>query len=83
MTQITETDIRELEDLIQNLDKKIDTGFAKLKNDTGDIEQKIDKIDTRLIAVEKKIDSISWSVAGIILTWSLGPIFKFLASHNF
>jgi uncharacterized protein Yka (UPF0111/DUF47 family) len=83
MTQVTETDIRDLKDLIQNLDKKIDTGFAKLKNDIGDIEQKIDKIDTRLIAVEKKIDSISWSVAGIILTWALGPIFKFLTSHNF
>ncbi|WP_310486582.1 hypothetical protein [Chamaesiphon sp. VAR_69_metabat_338] len=82
MTQVTETDIRELKDLIQNLDQKLDTGFAKLKNDIYDIEEKIDKIDTRLIAVEKKIDTIWWSVAGIILTWALSPLLKFLALTN-
>jgi uncharacterized protein Yka (UPF0111/DUF47 family) len=85
MTQVTETDIRDIKDLIQGLDKKIDTGFSEIKKNIGDVEKKIDNIDTRLIEVEKKIDKQDnrlWAFGGIILAAALGTIVKLLALPN-
>jgi hypothetical protein len=45
MTQATDTDIRELKDLIIGLDKKIDVGFTKM-------EGELKNIDTRLKLLE-------------------------------
>jgi prefoldin subunit 5 len=61
MTAATDTDIREIKDLIQALDKKIegldkkveigfaniDTKFAKLEGKIDTVEAKIDKLDER------------------------------------
>jgi hypothetical protein len=58
MTQATDTDIREIKDLIQSLDKKIEgldkrmeVGFAKLEGQINTseakLEGKIDKLDER------------------------------------
>jgi hypothetical protein len=71
MTQATDTDIREIKDLILGLDKKIDEVKTDLKI-----------IDTRLIEVEKKIDkqdTLLWTFGGIILAAALGTIVKLLA----
>ncbi len=71
MTQATDTNIREIKDLILGLDKKIDEVKTDLKI-----------IDTRLIEVEKKIDKQDtrlWTFGGIILAASLGIIVKLLA----
>ena len=71
MTQVTDTDIRELKDLILGLDKKIDG-----------LDKKIDILDTRLVEVEKKIDKQDtrlWTFGGIILAAALGTIVKLLA----
>jgi hypothetical protein len=67
MSQVTDTDIRELRDLILGLDKKIDIMDARLI----EVEKKIDKQDTRL-----------WAFGGIILAASLGTIVKLLAFPN-
>jgi predicted nucleic acid-binding Zn-ribbon protein len=58
MTSATDTDIREIKDLIQGLDKKIEgldkrmeVGFAKLEGQINTVEAKlegkIDKLDER------------------------------------
>lgn len=78
MTQATDTDIRELKDLILGLDKKID-GLDK-KIDEVKVDLKI--VDTRLVEVEKKIDKQDtrlWAFGGIILAAALGTIVKLLA----
>jgi hypothetical protein len=67
MTQATDTDIRELKDLLLGLDKKIDVIDTRLI----EVEKKIDKQDSRL-----------WAFGGIILTASLGITIKLLAFPN-
>jgi hypothetical protein len=51
MTQATDTDIKELKDLIQSLDKRIEVGFAKIEGQINTseakLEGKIDKLDER------------------------------------
>jgi hypothetical protein len=74
MAQATNTDIREIKDLILGLDKKIDEVKTDLKI-----------IDTRLIEVEKKIDKQDtrlWTFGGIILAACLGTIVKLLNFPN-
>jgi uncharacterized coiled-coil DUF342 family protein len=73
MTQSTDTDMREIKDIILGLDKKIDT-----------LDRKVDIMDARLIEVEKKVekldgkidklDSRLWSFAGTILIAVLGAL---------
>lgn len=74
IAQATDTDIREIQDLILGLDKKIDEVKTDLKI-----------IDTRLIKVEKKIDKQDtrlWAFGGIILAAALGIVVKLLAFPN-
>jgi chromosome segregation ATPase len=81
MTQSTETDIRELKDIILGIDKKIDDVKAEIRG----LDKKIDIIDTRLIEVEKKIDKQDtrlWTFSGIVLSAALGTIIKLLAFPN-
>jgi hypothetical protein len=51
MTQATDIDIKELKDLIQGLDKRIEVGFAKVEGQINTVEAKlegkIDKLDER------------------------------------
>jgi hypothetical protein len=67
MTLATDTDIRELKDLILGLDKRIDVIDTRLI----EVEKKIDKQDIRL-----------WAFGDIILTASLGITIKLLAFPN-
>jgi hypothetical protein len=78
MAQATNTDIREIKDLILGLDKKID----EVKTEIRGLDKKIDIIDIRLVEVEKKIDKQDtrlWAFGGIILAACLGTIVKLLA----
>jgi ElaB/YqjD/DUF883 family membrane-anchored ribosome-binding protein len=70
MTQATDTDIRELKDLILGLDKKIDAidkkvdiGFTEIKSDIRQVETKLEgKIDTvsaRLTNLEANTKNIT------------------------
>jgi uncharacterized protein YpuA (DUF1002 family) len=51
MTAATDTDIREIKDLITALDKKIEAGFVKVEGQINTVEAKlegkIDKLDER------------------------------------
>jgi hypothetical protein len=51
MTAATDTDIREIKDLITALDKRIEVGFAKVEGQINTVEAKlegkIDKLDER------------------------------------
>jgi peptidoglycan hydrolase CwlO-like protein len=51
MTQATDSDIREIRDLLQGVDKKIDS-----------LDKKIDIMDTRLVEVEKKIEKLDLKI---------------------
>jgi chromosome segregation ATPase len=65
MTQATDTDIRELKDLILGLDrkieaidKKVDVGFAKLEGKIDNVEAKLTgRIDNVEAKLEGKIDT--------------------------
>lgn len=74
MTQSTDTDMREIRDLIQGLDKKIDIIDTRLV----EVEKKIDKLDIKI----DKQDNRLWLFMGLILTTALATIFKLLAFPN-
>jgi predicted RNase H-like nuclease (RuvC/YqgF family) len=57
MTQATDTDIRDLTNLIINLDKKIDKLDSKIDNIEIKIDAKIDKLDSKIDNIEIKIDA--------------------------
>jgi pyruvate kinase len=86
--QITETEIKDIKDLMIGLDKKIDAVALQLNavdKKVDDIRSDLRVVDTRLIEVEKKIekqDSCLWWFIGVILTASLATIFKLLAFPN-
>jgi hypothetical protein len=71
---VTDTDIRDIKDLIQGLDKKIDIMDTRLI----EVEKKIDKLDTKI----DKQDNRLWLFMGLILTTALATIFKLLAFPN-
>jgi septal ring factor EnvC (AmiA/AmiB activator) len=82
MTQLTDTDIRDLKDLI--------VGFRdEVKDELAHIRTDIKVMDTRLIEVEKKVDKLDgkidkqdnrlWAFGGLILAAALGTIYKLLA----
>jgi chromosome segregation ATPase len=59
MPQITETDIRDIKDLIIGLDKKIDAVAVQLntvEKKVDDLKSDLRVVDTRLVEVEKKIE---------------------------
>jgi hypothetical protein len=86
MTQATDTDIRELKDLIIGLDRKMDAGFASIENKLTEIRGDIKLIDSRLVAVETtvtKLDNRLWTFIGLVLTITLGSLFTVLVRYLF
>lgn len=62
MTQSTDVDIRELKDLIQSLDRKIEAGFANVDRKFVEIDRKMElgfaNVDLKLSKLEGRIDTI-------------------------
>jgi peptidoglycan hydrolase CwlO-like protein len=82
MTQVTDTDIRDLKDLITNLDRKIDKLDSKIDNLETKIEGKIDTVNSRLTNIEantKVIADLSEKV-GELKNWKQIAIIVFTAS---
>jgi chromosome segregation ATPase len=90
MTQATDTDIRELKDLILGLDKKIDDTRADIRVMEAKIEGKMETIDSRLNAIEGKLTTLEnrmlgldnrlWGFGMLVLTSALtilGKVFLF------
>jgi septal ring factor EnvC (AmiA/AmiB activator) len=80
MTQVTDTDIRELKDLITGLDKKIDGIDQKI----DDLKADVRVMDTRLTEVEKKIDKQDarlWAFVGVLFTIAFGGLTTLLVRY--
>jgi hypothetical protein len=78
MTQATDTDIRDIKDLITNLDRKIDKLEGKIDNLETKLEGKIDKLDIKLEGKFEKLDERTklgfWGfiLRGLVLTVLIG-----------
>jgi hypothetical protein len=62
VTQSTGVDIRELKDLIQSLDRKIEAGFVNVDRKFVEIDRKMElgfaNVDLKLSKLEGRIDTI-------------------------
>ncbi len=86
MAQRTESDLRELKELIQGLDKKIDLLDRKVELGFADVNGKLDVVNTRLTAVESgllKLDNRLWAFIGLGLTATLGSLLTIFARYIF
>jgi hypothetical protein len=86
MAQKTETDLRELKDLIQSLDKKIEALDRKVDLGFNTLDGKIDKLDARLGSVETKLiklDDRLWAFGGIALSVTLGSLLTVFIRYLF
>jgi hypothetical protein len=55
MTQATDTDIREIKDLIAALDKKIDVGFSDIRGEFKEVRGQVNTVEAKLSG---KIDQL-------------------------
>ena len=83
------TDIRELKELInsrfEQLDKKIEVGFAEVKGEIKRLDERINGVETRLDSVDKRLERLEtsqknqiWALIGILGTALLGLTSKIL-----
>ncbi|PSB56192.1 hypothetical protein [Chamaesiphon polymorphus] len=70
MSQKTETDLRELKDLINALDKKIDLGFAEVKGEFKEVNARLTLVEASIT----KLDGRLWGFIGLALTVTLGSL---------
>jgi hypothetical protein len=85
MTTVTESDIKELKDLINQR-------FDKLSEDITDIKVNLAKIETKTDGLEKRVDDINGrlnimtigflSIVGVLVTGILGVVGKFAFFPN-
>lgn len=79
MTQATDTDIRELKDLITGLREETRLGFAEIKGE-------IKVVDSRLTIIEAtltKLDNRLWTFIGLVLTSTLGTLLAVFVRYMF
>jgi predicted nucleic acid-binding Zn-ribbon protein len=65
MTQSTDTDIREIKELIQQLDRKVDDTRADIRVMEAKLEGKMDKLDTRLTTLEGRLTAVENRLLGL------------------
>lgn len=86
MAQKTDTDLREIKDLIQALDKKVDVGISDIKIELSDIKGDLKVVNSRLTAIENsviKLDSRLWGFIGLGLTATLGSLLTVFIRYMF
>jgi hypothetical protein len=86
MTQATDTDIREVRDLLVAMDKKLDVFIARTDERFNSIDQRFQAVDQRFIDLGKRMDSLEqrniaqdvrfWGFLGIIATALIGLLSK-------
>lgn len=74
MLQVTSADIRELKDLIQSLDKKVELGFSDLKGDVKTINSRLANLE----ATSAKLPDLAEKV-GELKNWKQIAIIFFTA----
>jgi hypothetical protein len=71
MPQVTNTDIRELKDLIQGLDKKIELGFSDLKGEIKTVNSRLSNLESSAAKIpdlaEKVGELKNWKQIAIVL----------------
>lgn len=92
MTTVTESDLKELKDLINNLSDKIEERFDKLEERTHKIEITTAKIESKLDGLEKRVDDINGrlnimtigflSIVGVLVAGMLGFVGKVVFFSN-
>lgn len=86
MPQVTSTDIRELKDLIQGLDRKIDLGFSDLKGEIKTVNSRLSNLElsaAKLPDLAEKVGELkNWKqIAIVVFTASIsGAIAWFVRS---
>jgi hypothetical protein len=86
MTQATDTDIRELKDLITGLCEETRLGFANIETKLSDIKGDLEVVDSRLTIVEAtltKLDNRLWTFIGLVLTSTLGTLLAVFVRYLF
>jgi hypothetical protein len=86
MTQATDTDIRELKDLITGLREETRLGFANIETKLSDIKGDLKVVDSRLTIVEAtltKLDNRLWTFIGLVLTPTLGTLLAVFERYMF
>lgn len=79
MSQKTDPDLRELKDLIQAIDKKIDLGFSDINGELKVVNSRLTTIETTLT----KLDSRLWVFIGLVLTVTLGSLLTVFVRYVF
>lgn len=92
MTTVTDSDIKELKDLLVGLDKKIDAMDKKLDIYIAKTDERLKGIDSKLTQLDKRIDSVDTrlntfmigflSIIGIMVTGILAIIGKVVFFPN-
>jgi hypothetical protein len=86
MAQKTDTDLREIKDLIQALDKKIDSGLSDIKLELSDVKGELKLANSRLTTIEanvNKLDGRLWGFIGLGLTTTLGSLLTVFIRYMF
>ncbi|WP_309732324.1 hypothetical protein [Chamaesiphon sp. OTE_75_metabat_556] len=79
MSQITDTDLQELKDLIKGLDKKMDLGFAEVKGELNLVNTRLTLLETAVT----KLDGRLWTFGGIALSVTLGSLLTVFVRYLF
>lgn len=92
MTAVTDSDLRELKDLILGMDKKLDIYIARTDERFNTIDEKFKSIDQRFDQVDRRIDDLNsrlntltfgiFSIVGVFATGILGIVGKVVFFPN-
>jgi hypothetical protein len=80
MTQATDTDIREIRDLLLGMDKKLDVHMAKTEEQLKGIDARFAGIDSQLADIKVQLrsqDNRLWTFVGALFVAGCGAIAKF------
>jgi uncharacterized protein YpuA (DUF1002 family) len=89
MTAATDTDIREIKDLIQaldkrieGLDKKIEVGFTKVEGQLKGIEERLGAVEASNKVIDGRLWGLIATLLGLTVTALLGIFVRFLFQHE-
>jgi hypothetical protein len=97
MTAVTESDLKELKDLINTRFDKLSENITDIKEDITDLKVGLGKIESKTEGLEKRVDDINGqlnimtigflSIVGVLVTAILGMLGKLvffpILKHNF
>jgi tetrahydromethanopterin S-methyltransferase subunit G len=85
MTTVTESDLKELKDLILGIDKKLDVYIARTDEKFKSVDQRFDQIEKSIDSVNARLNTFTLgflSIVGILVTGLLGIVTKVVFFPN-